>query len=430
MKQSQFQTAMMLGAAADRLLVHEFPGLTPNPDTFSNKMQKEYGWDLLGKGFYGAVFDHPKQYDLVFKVGTDLDDGWLSYAAYCMRNWYPGSPLLEVHEIAIFERCYVAIFERLENWRGVPGITSTMLCDHRRVVEGTRGLFDGKYDDVAAAMRRELGTPYDLHQNNIMIRCGHEIVWTDPYSRMDGSESYKHYTRGHRVERERTTLAAVSPRPAVRSAQEDQMLRLNPFHDNRALAGGVQKPLLSGRGPWWVRPPLHDIDIAAIAAAAARPEGIVGGGVKRSQRQIAEGLLQARQQLQAHVDLARKERHQRKGGLGVRDRVQPFVKPDDYADTRTVAAGRMDRAATRNRRTEIHHARALHDVLFGDFRAIEKRVLANVRIVPRIDRDGGLIVGYQGRQARQVIGDTRHVHERPRNEAGGDGAGQEDRRVA
>jgi hypothetical protein len=86
-----------------------------NRHRHTNRMQR-WGFKFLGKGYFSAVFQHPRQSNLVIKYGP-LDDGWLVFAAWCEAQRSTNNPHLPViYSIKRYEKhgLYRAVMEKLD----------------------------------------------------------------------------------------------------------------------------------------------------------------------------------------------------------------------------------------------------------------------------------------------------------------------------
>jgi hypothetical protein len=172
------------------------------------------GWVELGSGCYAQVLGCNRHPDVAVKVGRDVTDGWLGWAALCMWNWERANPnphFPRVYSVTIRNGYYVAVMERLGDTVRDAGRR------HRDVFErlvGDRaplGDLNDKYvgqgdaallkeytrakrrgDTNAGAAEKEVldllhrarsrGFNLDLHFGNGMVRRDGTVVITDPFS--------------------------------------------------------------------------------------------------------------------------------------------------------------------------------------------------------------------------------------------------------
>jgi hypothetical protein len=157
----------------------------------------EYGFTVLGYGYFSIVILHPENNDLVIKVtaGGDrahLDDGYMDFVAACMRA--PKSKHLpEFHAALVGKQCAVTVMKR---YRPVnPHTDARYGFESDRVLSAFR-FADGVMDAGMEYVISVCGRATDLHDENYMWDVDQDcVVVTDPYSNRNRIKNE------HRVER-------------------------------------------------------------------------------------------------------------------------------------------------------------------------------------------------------------------------------------
>jgi hypothetical protein len=155
---------------------------------------------MLGHGHFSTVFECPWDEDKAIKIGygpggnTDIwEDGWLSYAAYCMKkqqNGYHNPILPNIYRLYISERqeFFVALLEKYDEcWSDADGYVSPETRNKYKAIRGVLGGSIAK--DVSPEYRKyaeeltkdpEFSRANDLHGGNIMVKDD-RVVLTDPH---------------------------------------------------------------------------------------------------------------------------------------------------------------------------------------------------------------------------------------------------------
>lgn len=149
---------------------------------------EELGFNRLGRGAYGIVFEKPG-YPWVFKV-FDADPGYLAYLNVARDHQNLSAvPKIKGKYIRINDSTYAVRMEKLYpvNENEYHDLIKTL----RKLY---RNIYDEEYKDVLAELETEwpdikevlrllpsLGIKYvDLHSDNIMKRADGSLVITDP----------------------------------------------------------------------------------------------------------------------------------------------------------------------------------------------------------------------------------------------------------
>ena len=154
------------------------------------------GLQLLGKGYWASVFKCPWNKNKVIKISTKPSDGWLLYAAFCMKYSHSNNPcMLRVYNIQVYPKVYIALIEKLEGTVGKYNPRNTEMIDRIDIVNhamkgytlfrrtNTEGFFE--YLQHARTLRAQLDAERiplnDLHNDNIMYHSKKKrVVITDP----------------------------------------------------------------------------------------------------------------------------------------------------------------------------------------------------------------------------------------------------------
>ena len=174
-------------------------------------------YNVLGKGNYSIVIEcpwSPWSPEYAIKIGHggagrgDIqEDGWLSWAAFCMQqdklNIYPRYMLPKIHDILFNRNIYIALMERYyctyEDYDGgyivLPDSGDDALVDLRyKALKLARAMYKGNiptvefHDGVVQDYLRVFRDPNcpsitDLHDGNIMINAENMcLVIIDPSS--------------------------------------------------------------------------------------------------------------------------------------------------------------------------------------------------------------------------------------------------------
>jgi hypothetical protein len=186
----------------------KFPGLPfhvvqtdETPHQYVSRITDELNYKMLGKGCFAAVYAPPKS-DFVVKVGRNMEDGWLNYAADLQTSahklsgnkWIPTVHSVEIYEYpddASTDYYYVAVMERLvplKDNKATDGFAYA-LQEVVRIVRdyGKQGvkLFDligidkSLVDVLKLICKHQTYKDIDIHNGNVMKR-GTQFVITDP----------------------------------------------------------------------------------------------------------------------------------------------------------------------------------------------------------------------------------------------------------
>lgn len=87
---------------------------------FPQFLQREQGLKYVGSGHFSVVFKCPWDANKVIKLGlgsnhfgNPRDDGWLTYAKFCIEHRKENNPLLmKIHNLKMFDRYYIALLDR------------------------------------------------------------------------------------------------------------------------------------------------------------------------------------------------------------------------------------------------------------------------------------------------------------------------------
>lgn len=187
----------LLGRAVNDLLKEILPtiGRQSNCGLVMQRICDELGLEPLGaRGNFAFCVMMPGREDVVLKVltgenGDPLEDGYLDYIAWVMRNANGNQNLPLVYDCRLFDRCAIVAMERLykADTDNMHGGSAKFL--HKYSYK-TAGELYGR-DDINPMLLRcieQLGKFNDLHGGNIMVRRTadgkfKEYVVTDPYYR-------------------------------------------------------------------------------------------------------------------------------------------------------------------------------------------------------------------------------------------------------
>lgn len=173
-------------------------------------LENDYEYEMLGNGNYSSVLVCPWDETKVIKVGYGSDgngdiweDGWLSWAAFCMYMQRTGNHpnLPRIHHIVFLDNVFVAIMERYDDtWNRVDYVEYTSLGQMRCIQESYASLrsvigrnWDStKLGSAIPSMVSEMNLWYehelrpsigDTHGGNIMVDLKNNcVVLTDPTS--------------------------------------------------------------------------------------------------------------------------------------------------------------------------------------------------------------------------------------------------------
>lgn len=142
------------------------------------KLERDFGWNFIGNGYFSAVMENPFDASSVIKVAFGVGtgptgDGYMDYVAWCMRQQRTSTWMPKFYDARIFNKCAVVVMERLNKWAGY---------DHSDIIRTLRGM--GELN----AVETDLGMFNDIHDQNVMERDG-ALVITDPYSSRNARDS-------------------------------------------------------------------------------------------------------------------------------------------------------------------------------------------------------------------------------------------------
>lgn len=236
---THFQLAMNYGNAAfvaltDLRAKHLARGDKYRPRPSARNLLTElvylYGWVGLGSGAYGCVIAPAENPDIVVKFGVIDDedavsdiwrDGYIDYAVFCRDNYTRSKHLPKIYEIAVFDRMFCVIMERLDIMD--TGLRCGPEWDTKCLIRSAIGYptdpaigisLDFESDRVFSDLKRSLGCSDDAHCGNFLLR-GDTVVLTDPYAGKTKAPNHREYMEGQRIVSRRTPL--VEDRPLVTS---------------------------------------------------------------------------------------------------------------------------------------------------------------------------------------------------------------------
>lgn len=159
---------------------------------------------FINRGSYGFVFNYQPDEKYVVKIGAGrelngdvLEDGWIPFAAFCMKHNKRGEyPILpRVKHLRVFGNLYIALVERMEvELNGYDNKASIQpqvvglkkgLNEYNAWWKPPEGIIpDPYYEKMGAelAAHPEFPDTGDLHDGNIMVSFDGRIVITDPSS--------------------------------------------------------------------------------------------------------------------------------------------------------------------------------------------------------------------------------------------------------
>jgi len=161
-------------------------GIYVFPHRFRSKLEESM--EKLGAGCYATVFLCPWDKTKAIKVSCKTEDGWLAYAALCIKYANLNNPLLpKIHNLRVYENFYIAVLDKytgdLEDVLDSKPLYRRMRSVMRIVKGGVIEGEDAKYNFYATQLKELLAkeglSAGDLHENNIMYRRNRIIV-TDP----------------------------------------------------------------------------------------------------------------------------------------------------------------------------------------------------------------------------------------------------------
>lgn len=161
--------------------------------------------EYIASGYYSTVFNCPWDRTKVIKLGRGgnfdgeiFNDGWLRYAAFCIKENYDRKyPIfLVVHNISIHDEFYVALLDKFDSTIDLAELSDKQEKIGRAIQCATSEYYRNSHEEwqkevdmptyhLLQNLIEEHGLKFnDLHDGNIMINENDEtIVIVDPDSR-------------------------------------------------------------------------------------------------------------------------------------------------------------------------------------------------------------------------------------------------------
>ena len=159
------------------------------------KIKSTLNLEELGAGCFARVYVCPWDKSKAIKISTRLDDGWLAYAALCIKYADMGNPLLpKIFHMRIYSKIYIALIERYTDVVYNYNPRNKEMCAKLAAINagilqrwGVEEEQDMTYRQYAQAFQtllyKEGVRANDLHTENIMYHYKQKrIVITDPAS--------------------------------------------------------------------------------------------------------------------------------------------------------------------------------------------------------------------------------------------------------
>lgn len=181
-------------------------------------IENDLGLVKLGSGHFSTVYKHPFDANLVIKIGRDVNDGWLDYAAYCIQYAHEDERLLRVLDARVFGVYYVAVMERLEpmtvplnagGWKDEDSPGYLVWYKARQEILNAATYSPGSRLALLQSTVRKIN---DLHDENAMLR-GDVVVLTDPFS-FGGAYFRQYKTANGRID----VSVKLAPEPVAEPA--------------------------------------------------------------------------------------------------------------------------------------------------------------------------------------------------------------------
>jgi len=179
------------------------------------------GWRVLGSGGFAYVFGHVRHPDLAIKLGSV--DEWRAFVMWGMQHGYAGRFTPRIHAIKSFERCFLAVMERLHHTAyEATEEQSTLYLAMKRTIEWSANpstwLRDNHPDLYGFAIHCNRDAwRGDVWEKNVMFRRDGSIVLTDPqYTGEDSALKTKYRHASYRYSPKRGDMS----RPFVPKPKE------------------------------------------------------------------------------------------------------------------------------------------------------------------------------------------------------------------
>jgi hypothetical protein len=146
--------------------------------TYCSRLTRR-GFRCLGEGSYGRVYHKPKA-KRVIKVGRSMEDAWLLYAEWAVKN--PGKHVLRVFSLKYHKDFWVAVLEKLTKTVSETKTDGPLVSTLKEIADEwanpwskahlcqQAGLMS--FQHVLLRLKKGLGPKvhWDLHGYNIMFR--------------------------------------------------------------------------------------------------------------------------------------------------------------------------------------------------------------------------------------------------------------------
>jgi hypothetical protein len=177
--------------------VHQGASDVPRPGESKGAFEirlEQNGWELIGEGTFGNVYEKDGQPD-VLKVGGGKLDAWPAFAALVMTRHVGNPYALQVKSLEWFGDFYVARIERMDHTISRES-NNPQRIEYSEMVSALRNLKYRKYTPTVRHLEHTRPELYrllrdivdfilleadsDLHDENVMVAPDGRVVITDP----------------------------------------------------------------------------------------------------------------------------------------------------------------------------------------------------------------------------------------------------------
>lgn len=155
-----------------------------NDEYLFEECAQDWGFSLLGVGFFAAVFSHKDAPGYAIKVCLREGDSSPAYLAWARAN--PGPHVPRVHHLKRRGQYVVAVLDRL-----LPMDSAAVDVFEEHLDRDLSKVTDHPVSAVAQRIRKffDGACNFDLHHANCMMDRNYQLVLTDPVSFSDSEKS-------------------------------------------------------------------------------------------------------------------------------------------------------------------------------------------------------------------------------------------------
>ena len=146
----------------------------------------EHGFERLGAGYFGAVFEHPHAPGFAIKVCVRNGDSSPAYLAWARAN--PGPHIPRVHYLKRCGHYVVAVLDKMKPM----GLWSDNFALYEQHMDrDLQKISDHPLNAAGQRIRKffEGACDFDCHKDNVMVDINNQLVITDPVSFSDNEKS-------------------------------------------------------------------------------------------------------------------------------------------------------------------------------------------------------------------------------------------------